>query len=47
MGGLQGLPGVSIPDQGTMLLLYNGGMLAAVVALALMLLGVKTKDPGV
>jgi pilus assembly protein TadC len=47
MGGLAGLPGVSIPDQGTMLLLYNGGMLAAVVALALMLLGVKTKDPGV
>jgi pilus assembly protein TadC len=47
MGGLQGLPGVSIPDQNTMLLLYNGGMLAAVAALGLMLLGVKSKDPGV
>ncbi len=45
MGGLGDI--ASIPDQGTMLLLYNGGMLAAVVALALMLVGVKTKDPGV
>ena len=47
MGGLQGLPGVTIPEQSTALFLYNGGMLATVVILGMMLLGVKSKDPGV
>ena len=47
LGGLAGVPGVTIPPASTMMLFYKGGLLATVAILVMMLLGAKSKEPGV
>lgn len=47
LGGLQGVPGVTIPPVDKMMFAYKGGLLVTIVLLVFMLLGAKAKDPGV
>ena len=39
--------GGDVPEVGTMMLLFNGGLLATIGFLVILLLGAKSKDPGV
>jgi hypothetical protein len=47
LGGLQGVPGVTIPPVDKMMFAYKGGLLVTIVLLVFMLFGAKAKDPGV
>ncbi|MBT4058972.1 MAG: type II secretion system F family protein [Euryarchaeota archaeon] len=47
LGGLSGVPGVSVPPVETMMFFYKGGLFATIGLLVMMLLGAKSKDPGV
>ena len=47
LGSLAGVPGVSIPPASTMMFMFQGGLLVTVVLLVMMLIGAKSKEPGV
>ncbi len=47
LGGLTGIPGVTIPPIETMMILFKGGMAATFALLIFILLGAAAKDPGV